>query len=143
MAATAYSQAFDGLVALHRGQFGVALTHVASEPESFRHWTDAAWRHWYTAVWAEVAVLSELADRRQRLDRAKFIVGHNPIASAIVDRADALDTGDTNRLLATAAALDAAGCRYQRARTLVFAGGAARAEGESIMAAIGATPMAT
>ena len=140
---TAYSQAFDGLVALHRGQFGVALTHVASEPESFRHWNDAAWRHWYTAVWAEVAVLSELADRRQRLDRAKFIVGHNPIASAIVDRADALDTGDTNRLLATAAALDAAGCRYQRARTLVFAGGAARAEGESIMAAIGATPMAT
>ena len=87
-------------------------------------------------------MLAELADRRERLERARFIVGHNPIASAIVDRAEAIDAGDTDGLLAAAAALDAAGCRYQRARTLVFAGGDARAEGEAIMAAIGATPMA-
>ena len=88
-------------------------------------------------------MLAELPDRRERLDRARFIVVHNPIASAIVDRAEAIDAGDTDRLLAVAAALDAAGCRYQHARTLVFAGGDARAEGEAIMAAIGATPMAT
>ena len=88
-------------------------------------------------------MLAALPDRRSRLDRARYVVRGNPIASAIVDRADAIDAGDTDRLLAAAAALDAAGCRYQRARTLVFAGGEARAEGEAIMAAIGATPMAT
>ena len=49
-----------------------------SEPESFRHWNDGAWRQWYAAVWAEVAVLAELADRRERLDRARFIVGPQP-----------------------------------------------------------------
>jgi hypothetical protein len=91
--------------------------------------------------WAETTVLAELADRRDRLVRARFIVGHNPVASAIVDQAEAIDAGDMDRLLAAAAALDAAGCRYQDARTLVFAGGDACAEGESILAAIGAAPM--
>jgi hypothetical protein len=45
-------------------------------------------------------------------------------------------------LLAAAAALEAAGCRYQWARTLVLAGGADRARGEAALAAMGATPMA-
>ena len=141
----AYVQVLDGLVALHRGELGDALARLSGEPESFHYfqWHDGAWRQWYAAVWAEVAVLAELADRRQRLDRARLIVVHNPAAAAILDRADALDTGDTNRLLAAADALAVAGCRYQQARTLVFAGGAARAEGEAIMEAIGATPMAT
>jgi predicted ATPase/DNA-binding winged helix-turn-helix (wHTH) protein len=137
-----YVLAFDGLVALHRGDIGGALTRLAPPPESFRQWHDSAWRQWYAAVWAEAAVLGELADRRARLDRARFVVVHNPIASAIVERADAVDTGDVDRILAAAAALDAAGCRYQHARTLVFAGGEARAEGEAMMAAIGAAPMA-
>ena len=141
---TLYSPTFDGMVELHRGGIGVALTHLAAAPESFKGWFDAAvWRPWYAALWAEAGVLAALPDRRSRLDRARYVVRGSPIASAIIDRADALDNGDTDRLLATAAALDAAGCRYQRARTLVFAGGAARAEGESIMSAIGATPTAT
>jgi hypothetical protein len=57
---------------------------------------------------------------------------------ARVDRAEAIYAGDIDRLLAAAAALDAARCRYQHARTLIFARGDARAEGESILAAIGA-----
>ena len=118
-----YTEFLDAMVALHRGQLDEALARLADGPESLRRWHDGAWRQWYAALWAEAAVLAELADRRERLDRARFIVGHNPIASAIVDRADAIDTGDTDRLLAAAAALDAAGCRYQHARTLVFAGG--------------------
>ena len=142
-AKTAYIQVFDGVVALHRGELDTALTRMADPPESFRRWHDGAWRQWYAAVWAETAVLAELADRRDRLVRARFIVGHNPVASAIVDRAEAIDAGDMDRLLAAAAALDAAGCRYQHARTLVFAGGDARTEGESILAAIGAAPMRT
>jgi hypothetical protein len=140
---TAYTQAFDGLVALHRGQFDAAITDLASEPESFRHWYDAAWREWYAAVWAEAAVLADRADRSERIERAKLVIGHNPIARAIVDRAQAIATHDSARLPAIAAALDIAGCRYQHARTLVLAGGEARAEGEAIMAAIGATPMVT
>ena len=138
---TIYSPAFEGMVALHRGDVDSALKQVAGAPESFKPWHDAAWRPWYTAVWAEAAVLAVLPDRRNRLDRARFITRENPIASAMIDRADAIDTGDTDRLLAAAHALHDAGCQYQRARTLVLAGGRARTEGESILAAIGATPI--
>jgi len=138
---TIYRPAFDGMVALHRGEIGVALGYVADDPESFKPWHDAAWRPWYTAVWAEAGVLAALPDRGSRLDRARFVVRGNPIAAAIVERAAAIDAGDTGALITTAAALDAAGARYQRARTLVFAGGAARAEGREILAAIGAAPM--
>jgi hypothetical protein len=140
---TAYMQVFDGLVALHRGELGDALARLARAPEWFRHWHNSAWRQWYAAVWAEAAVLAELADRRRRIERAKLIVGHNPIASAIIDRAAAIDADDTEMLLAAADALSTAGCRYQQARTLIFAGGAARVEGEAIMASIGAAPMTT
>jgi hypothetical protein len=137
-------QVFDALVALHRGELGDALARLVDAPASRRwHWAhDAAWRQWYAALWAEAAVLAELADRGERLNSARFIVGHNPIASAIVDRADAIDTGDVDRLMAAADALVAAGCRYQHARTLVYAGGEARARGEAMMVAIGAAPMA-
>jgi hypothetical protein len=137
---TAYMQVFEGLVALHRGELDDAVSRVADPPESFRSWHDGAWRQWYAAVWAE-AVLAKLADRHDRLVRARFIVGRNPVASAIVDRAEAIVSGDIDMLLAAAAALDAAGCRYQHARTLVLAGGDARAEGALILAAIGAAPM--
>jgi predicted ATPase len=139
---TAYIEFFDAMVALHRGAVGDAVVALSGAPESLRSWYDGAWRQWYTAVWAEAGVLAERADRQQRLARARLITAGNPIASAIVDRAEAIAAADREKLLAAAAALDAAGCRYQRARTLVFAGGDAQAEGEAIMAAIGATPMA-
>ncbi len=51
-------------------------------------------------------------------------------------------TGDRDGLIPAAAALAAAGCRYQWARTLVHIGGAERARGESELAAMGATAMA-
>ena len=139
---TIYSPAFEGLVALHRGEIGVALRQVAGEPESFKPWHDAAWRPWYTAVWAEAGVLAGLRDRRARLDRARFVVRENPVAAAVVERAAALDVGDHETLLTVAAALDAAGCPYQRARTLVLAGGDVRPEGRELLAALGAAPMA-
>jgi hypothetical protein len=139
---TIYLPAFEGMVALHRGDLDVALGHVAGDPESFKRWHDSAWRPWYAAVWAEAGVLAMLPDRRDRLDRARFIVQANPIAAAVVERAVALDVGDHEALLAAAVDLDAAGCQFQRARTLVFAGGQARAEGEAIMLTIGASAMA-
>jgi hypothetical protein len=115
---------------------------VAADPESFKPWHDAAWRPWYAAVWAEAGVLAGLPDRRSRLDRARFVVRENPVAAAMVERAPAIDADDTEAFLTTAAALGAAGARYQRARTLVFAGGDARTEGREMMAALGAAPMA-
>lgn len=139
---TGYSQVLDALVALHRGELGDAVTLLADPPQSFRRWHDGAWRQWYAAFWAEAAMLAGLADRRDRLAQARTITADNPIASAIVERVAALDAGDPDQLLAAASALDTAGCRYQYARTLVFAGGDAQAEGEAILATIGAAPMA-
>jgi hypothetical protein len=139
---TGYLQLFDAVAALHRGDDGAALAGLSDPPEHLRHWYDGVWRQWYAAVWAEAAVLGDLPDRRPRLDRARYITAGNPVATALVDRAAALATGDTAGLLDAAAALEAAGCPYQRARTLVLAGGAARAEGEAVLAAIGAAPMA-
>jgi hypothetical protein len=48
---------------------------------------------------------------------------------------------DHAALKAAAHALDAAGCRYQWARTLVFMGGEERRRGEVVLATMGATPM--
>jgi predicted ATPase/DNA-binding CsgD family transcriptional regulator len=139
---TIYRPAFDGMVALHRGEVDLALRQVAGDPEAFKPWHDSAWRPWYAAVWAEAAVLAALPGRRARLDRARFAVRQNRIAAAMVERAAAFDEGDHERLLAVAADLDDAGCPYQRARTLVLAGGDAAVEGRQIMAFIGAAPMA-
>lgn len=141
---TGYIQVFDGLVALHRGEFGDALIRLAGPPDQFKSGTTApgAWRQWYAAVWAEAALLADRADRHERIARARFVTAHNPIASAMVDRVEALASDDIDKLLVAAAARDAAGCRYQHGRTLVFAGGGARVEGEEMLAAIGATPMA-
>ena len=66
----------------------------------------------------------------------------NPIALAIVDRSAALAVGSRDGMLAAAERLNAAGCRYQWARTLVLAGGPERAQGEDELAAMGAAPMA-
>jgi tetratricopeptide (TPR) repeat protein len=135
------AQLFDAMVALHRGEADGALTRLSEAPESLRRWYDGVWRQWYAAVWAEAAVLAEQSDRHQRLARARPIVGRNPVAKAMVDRAAALVDDDHEGLLAAAAEFDAAGCAYQRARTLVLAGGEARREGEDMMTAIGAAPM--
>jgi len=138
---TGYAQLFDAMVALHLGQIDEALVDLAPTPQSLRRWSDGVWRQWYAAVWAETGVLAEVADRRERLQIARFVVGRNPVAAAMVDRATAVLHDDRDGLLAAAEAFDAAGCAYQRARTLILAGGEARREGEELMTAIGAAPM--
>jgi len=77
-----------------------------------------------------------------RIGRARRCAAGNPIALAIVDRSAALAAGSRDGLLAAAERLNAAGCRYQWARTLVLAGGPERARGEDELAAMGAAPMA-
>jgi hypothetical protein len=112
-------------------------------PEQFQGWYNGQWRPWYAALWAEAAVLSGLEDATARVQRARVATVDNPIATALVDRAAAMDGtgGGRDGLRVAATALNEAGCRYQWARTLVFIGGPERAQGESVLAAMGATVM--
>ena len=137
-----HGEFFDALVLLHRGRPEEAVTLLATPPEEFRTWYNALWRPWYAALWAEAAVLAGHPAAAGRIGRARRCTAGNPIALAIVERSAALASGDRGGMLATAERLNAAGCRYQWARTLVLAGGSERARGEDELAAMGATPMA-
>jgi hypothetical protein len=132
---------FDALLLLHRGENQRALQRLAASPEDFRAWHNGLWRPWYAAMWAEAAVLTGHPGAADRLHRARLATAGNPIAASVVDRAAALASGDREGLLAAATALNAAGCRYQWARTLIFAGAGERDRGEAALAGLGATPM--
>ena len=134
---------FDALLLLHRGQHAAALGRLTTQPEDFRSWQNGQWRPWYAAEWAEAAVLARSADVADRIRRARLATAGNPIATAIVSRAAGLAGSDRGELLAAAAALKDAGCHYQWARTLIFAGGQERDRGIAAMALMGATDRAT
>lgn len=136
-----YTEFFDALLLLHRGQGEAALARLGIPPEHLKTWVSGMWRPWYAALWAEAAVLTGHQDAAARIGRARLATIGNPIAAAIVDRAAAL-AGDRDGLVPAAAALEAAGCRYQWARTLVAIGGTERVRGEAALAAMGATVMA-
>jgi predicted ATPase len=136
-----FNEFFDALLLLHQGHPDRAMRLLTAPPEHFRTWYSALWKPWYAALWAEAAVLTGHRDAAARIRRARLITADNPIAAAIVARAEAL-AGDRGGLVAAAAALEAAGCRYQWARTLVAIGGTERARGEAALAAMGATVMA-
>ena len=133
---------FDAWLLLHRGRPAEAAALLQTPPEEFRTWFTVRWRPWYAALRAEAAVLSGQAGAAAVVAAARATAADNPIAAAVVDRAAALAAGDRPRLLAAAAALEPTGCRYQWARTLVFAGGPERDAGRTVLAAMGATPMA-
>jgi predicted ATPase/DNA-binding CsgD family transcriptional regulator len=138
-----YKAVFDAVLALHRGAAPEVVAALAADPETPDEWHAGVWRQWYAALWAEAAVLDDHVDegdRAERLDWARDITAGNPIAAAIVDRAEALAAGDRARLPAIAATLGP-GCRYQQARTLVLAGGDAQAQGQALFAAMHAMPM--
>jgi predicted ATPase/DNA-binding CsgD family transcriptional regulator len=128
-------------VHLHRGDVGEALAELAVPPEVFHNWYTGMWRQWYAALWAEAATLAERDDAADRRARARLLAAGNPVATALVDRAAALVAGDAAALRSAAATLKGAGCHYQWARTLAFAGGAQAEEGRAALAALGATPM--
>ena len=136
----AFEPLLSATVALHRGEFDAALEDLHQGPEELRAWFTGMWRQWYAAAWAEAALLAGRPDVADRLARARFAAIGNPVAMALVDRVAALAAGDRAGVLAAAAALDATGCRYQWARTLVLAGGPEAAIGEQALAAMGATP---
>ena len=82
-------------------------------------------------------MLSGQPDADERLVAARAVIAGNPIATAIVDRAGVIRTGNRDGLVAAAVAFRSAACPYQQARTLVFAGGAEREEGLAILAELG------
>ncbi|MEV5753103.1 LuxR C-terminal-related transcriptional regulator [Actinoallomurus sp. NPDC052308] len=137
-----YGAVFDAMVLLHHGDAKAALERVAPEPDQVWKWVCWVWLHWYAALRAEAAVLAGHPDARDRIGAARTMVAGNPVASAQVDRAEALLDGDLPRQLAAAAAFDAAGCRYQAARTLALAGGEHAAAGEAALVGLGLAPTA-
>jgi tetratricopeptide (TPR) repeat protein len=144
MSAIHVDEFFDGVLLLHRGLPDQAMRRLHPPPEDFRDWYNGMWRPWYAAVWAEAAVAAGHEDAAARIHRARLLTLDNPIAAAMVERAAALQVpaGGRDRLTRAAAALDAAECRYQWARTLVLIGGEQRTRGEAALAAMGARPMA-
>jgi predicted ATPase/DNA-binding CsgD family transcriptional regulator len=140
---THHDEFFDAMLLLHRGRPEEAVALLATPPEGLRTSHNGLWRPWYAAIWAEAAVLAGDPAAAGRIGRARRCADGNPIAWAVVARSAALASGDRAGVLTAAEQLNAAGCRYQWARTLVLAGGPERARGEDELAAMGATPMAS
>ena len=138
-----YGEVFDAIVALHRGHPEEALGLLAVEPDAVHEWYAQIFRHWRTALRSEAAVLAGHPDAEGLTATANVVTARNPVANLLVRRAEALRKGQRASLLAAASGFAGAGCRYQAARTLVFAGDEARRDGLSAFAAMGAAPMVT
>jgi predicted ATPase/DNA-binding CsgD family transcriptional regulator len=134
-----YSPTFDAITLLHHGQAALALERLGTRTGELNKWLTWIWLHWHLALRAEAAVLAGHPDANHHLIAARPIVAGNPIATAILDRAAALLDRDHERLLTAAAAFEAAGCPYQRARTLILAGGDTASAGKAALADLGLT----
>ncbi|MFB4273430.1 LuxR C-terminal-related transcriptional regulator [Nonomuraea sp. GTA35] len=136
-----YGALFDAMRMLHHGHAGEAMERMAPEPGQVWKWVTWIWLHWYVAIRAEATVLAGSPDARDRLADARTMVAGNPVAGAIVERAEAFLDQDHKRLLATADVFEATGCRYQVARTMVLAGGEHAARGAAVLADLGLAPI--
>jgi hypothetical protein len=136
-----FNPVFDAMVLLHQGRPPEALDRLEHDPANLRQWFTGLWAHWYAALRAEASVLDGHPEAAVRLAWARWRTAGNPVASAMVERVEALASGDVERLPQVAAALEAAGALYQSARTLALAGGEAGRRGEAALAALGATPI--
>ncbi|WP_067691611.1 ATP-binding protein [Nocardia jejuensis] len=136
-----YGAVFDVMTLLHFGQARDAFERAAPEPGEVWISVTWVWLHWYVALRAEAAVLARDSEAADRVTEARATVAGNPVVAAIVERAQALLDADETRLLAMAALFDAAGCRYQWARTLVLAGGEEAVRGAAVLAELGLAPM--
>jgi predicted ATPase/DNA-binding CsgD family transcriptional regulator len=142
-----FGRVFDALVLLHRGLADEAVELLAEPPESLVGDAGGMWRAWYASTWAEAAVLAAVPDSADRLRRAVSATAGNPIAHAVVQRAEVLARGEVGgpgreKLVATATALRSLGARLQWARTLVMLGETDHEPGLAQLAAMGAAPMA-
>ncbi|WP_436533960.1 LuxR C-terminal-related transcriptional regulator [Actinoplanes sp. HUAS TT8] len=112
-----FGAVFDTIRLLDQGRAAEAAERTVPAPDEVWKWVTWIWLHWYVALRAEAAVLAGSPDAAARLEVARDIVKGNPVAEALVERADALLVSDNDRVRATAAAFDRAGCAYQAARS--------------------------
>jgi hypothetical protein len=135
---TGYGETFDAIVLLHQDRPEEALGRLASEPGAVQScWYGHVFHQWHLALRAEAAILAERPDAADHIARAALSMAGNPIATALVRRAEALLAGDHDTLVAAAAGFAAANCRYQWARTLTLSAGHHRATGRAALAALG------
>ena len=126
---TGWAPIFDALLALHRDDPGAAVDRLSADledPHVWGYWNTGLWRPWYAAVWAEAAVLADHLDAASRIERSRHAARHNPIATAIVERAAAIAAGDHDALERCAITFARLGCPYQAARTGTIAAGPRR-----------------
>ena len=138
---TATGAVFDAMLLLHHGEAEAALERLAPEPDEVWKWVTWIWLHWYVALRAEAAVLAGDPDARDRLAAARTIVAGNPVASAIVERAER-----PARRRPGAAARHGGGVRRRRLPLPVgadaaLAGGDHAARGAAALADLGLAPM--
>ncbi|MEC3958928.1 LuxR C-terminal-related transcriptional regulator [Nocardia sp. CDC153] len=138
-----YQAVFDALLMLHHGQPIDALERTALTSAEARTRVAGAWFPWYVALHAEAAALAGTPTAATDLAQARPAVAANPVATAIIDRTEALLTHDRDRLLSTTTAFDAAGCVYQSARTRILAGGDEAVRGATTITELGLAPMST
>ena len=128
---------FDGLLALHRDDPAAAQRRLATDiddPELFRSLGSRQWMLWYAALWAEAAVLDHHPDAAARIERSRHAARDNPIATAIIERAAAINAGDRDTLVRLAITFAQLGCPYQQARTAQLAVGLLARQHESVSA---------
>lgn len=117
---TGWAPTFDAVVALDHNRPQQALDRLSADiddNEIWSSWAAALWRPWYAALWAEAAVLTRHPAAYNRIHRALAATSENPIATAIVRRANDLAHGNHNELQAHAQTFANLGCHYQRQRT--------------------------
>jgi hypothetical protein len=117
---------FDSLLSLHRNDAAAAVRRLAADieaPELFQYMGVGGWRPWYAALWAEAAVLAHHPEATGRIERSRDAARHNPIATAMIERAAAIATGDRDTLVRLAVTFAGLGCPYQQARTARMAAG--------------------
>jgi predicted ATPase/DNA-binding CsgD family transcriptional regulator len=120
IAAFAWESTFDAMVDLHHMNADAAVARLTTDVDDLNAWWHGfimLFRPWYAAAWAEAAVLARRVDAVNRLERARRAARHNPVASAIIDRAAAFASGDRTAIAGLAPTFAALGCSYQQERT--------------------------
>ena len=116
---TGWAPTLDAWLLLHRGQPDAALAVLIVDVDHplWAGWATALWRPWYAAAWAEASALASVPHLEERLDRALTATCDNPVAGALVRRAEALAHDDLESVAALATTFDELGAAYQRDRS--------------------------
>ncbi|HWJ83290.1 MAG TPA: LuxR C-terminal-related transcriptional regulator [Nocardioides sp.] len=117
----AWAATFDAWLLLHRGSPDDALDRLRVAPDD-PAWSASGnslmWKPWYVAAWAEARALTDGPHPDRWLGPAVAATRQNPVAAALVARAEALARGDLEEVAASARTLDGLAAGYQRDRSL-------------------------